>query len=466
MTQQAQVIEKWIKVKGQLEKVSPSFCLAKWTQSTLYLHTGFTHSCHHPISHKIDVANILDNPVGLHNTPEKMRFRQEMLNGERPKECDYCWRVEDVPGSHFSDRIQKSSTSWSLPYLDEVVAAGVGKDYQPKYLEVMFENTCNFKCIYCFPDISSRIHEDIEFNGPFKLNDYTYQDLSYLEKVGKVPINRKEHNPYVAAFWEWWPDLYKSVKTFRITGGEPLLSDNTWRILDYIIENPNKDLTLGINTNLGTPDKLIDKFIEKLQKVRPNVKELQVFSSLEATGREAEYIRFGMNNWDFKMNCRRILNETDTLFTIMTTINVLSYSTLTDFIHEMTEFRALAKSNNHFHVSLNFLRYPEFLDIRLLPGKTKEYLTTFLNAMAVALCDYPRASGREDYETRRDVLKVDECENLKRIVVYMNSEMPEKEKHILNLRAYLREQDRRRKTNHEELFPELAEHLNSRDRKW
>lgn len=453
----AQVVELWRKVKGRLEKVSPSMCLAKWKQSTIYLHTGFTHSCHHPISHKVSAEDVQTNPILLHNTPEKMEFRQQMLDGKRPSECDYCWRVEDLPGEQFSDRVQKSANSWSLDFEKEVLESGLGQNINPSYLEVMFENTCNFKCVYCFPDISSRIMEDIQQNGAFKLADYDYQDLSYLKKVGKWPIHRKEYNPYTEAFWKWWPDLYTTLRTFRITGGEPLLSDHTWRVLDYIIEHPNPELTFGINTNLGVPDKLINKLIEKLQLIQPKVKELQVFSSLEATECSAEYIRYGMVFGEWLANTDKVQRGLpDTLFTIMSTVNVLSYSTLSNFVELMRKMRADAKDKHKFHVSFNFLRYPEFLDIRLLPEKTKLYLAEHLNVIANVFCDWPRFKGMEE---AKDILMVDECENLKRLLSYMMEPMPDEKKHLANLRAYLKEQDRRRKTDYTQLFPELHKHL-------
>ena len=40
-------------------------------------------------------------------------------------------------------------------------------------------------------------------------------------------------NPYVDAFWRWWPDLYKDLHTFRITGGEPLMSQDTWKVFRF-----------------------------------------------------------------------------------------------------------------------------------------------------------------------------------------------------------------------------------------
>jgi hypothetical protein len=119
-----------------------------------------------------------------------------------------------------------------------------------------------------------------------------------LENENKVPILASEENPYVEAFWKWWPELYRDLHTFRITGGEPLMSKDTWGVLDYIINepNPNKELNLAINTNLGVPDKLIDKFIDKIKRIEDGdkVKEFVVFTSVDTWGEQAEYIRNGL----------------------------------------------------------------------------------------------------------------------------------------------------------------------------
>ena len=129
----------------QLNKVSPSMCLAKWLQTTTTLYNGFTHSCHHPSPHKINVEDIKLNPRGLHNTPIKIYARDEMLDGIQTKECDYCWRIENMSPDNLSDRTYKSATSWAWPHLQKVLDSGVGEDINPTYFEVAFENTCNFK---------------------------------------------------------------------------------------------------------------------------------------------------------------------------------------------------------------------------------------------------------------------------------------------------------------------------------
>ena len=107
-------------LKDSLDNVGPGFCLAKWTQVTTHLGSGITHSCHHVGAHKIKLDELEKDPGALHNTEFKKERRQEMLNGERPVECDYCWRIEDN-SNHFSDRITKSIQDWSIPYLHEIM---------------------------------------------------------------------------------------------------------------------------------------------------------------------------------------------------------------------------------------------------------------------------------------------------------------------------------------------------------
>ena len=135
-------------VKDELDKVGCGFCLAKWTQVTIHLHLGRTHSCHHPHPHLIPLSELQNNPSALHNTRFKKKKRKEMLDGKRPSECEYCWGVEDA-SIETSDRIHKSSQDWSLPHIDEIKNLDWKEDFNPRYVEVSFSNPCNFKCSYC-----------------------------------------------------------------------------------------------------------------------------------------------------------------------------------------------------------------------------------------------------------------------------------------------------------------------------
>ena len=173
----------WItSIKGDLDKVSPTFCLAKWTQSTILLYNGENHSCHHPSRHKIDLESLKDNPRAIHNTPIKMFARKELLDGIQTKECDYCWRIENSNKDNFSDRIYKSGAPWSRKYFDEVVNSGAGENFSPSYLEVAFESTCNLSCMYCTPDVSTQWMAEVEKHGPYKLHTVTMHDPIWLKQ--------------------------------------------------------------------------------------------------------------------------------------------------------------------------------------------------------------------------------------------------------------------------------------------
>ena len=103
--------------------------------------------------------------------------------------------------------------------------------------------------------------EEIEKHGAYPTST-SFNDIGYLKKLNQLPYKNSDENPYVESFWNWWPDLYNDLHTFRITGGEPLLSKDTWKVLDFIdtTEFPNRNLNLSINSNLGSPKALIEKF--------------------------------------------------------------------------------------------------------------------------------------------------------------------------------------------------------------
>ena len=69
---------------NHLDTKSASFCAAKWYNATIWLGSGMTTSCHHPLPHKIDAKALENNPKLLHNTLEKKEQRRQMQCSERP----------------------------------------------------------------------------------------------------------------------------------------------------------------------------------------------------------------------------------------------------------------------------------------------------------------------------------------------------------------------------------------------
>ena len=96
--------------------------------------------------------------------------------------------------------------------------------WTPRYVEVNFNNACNFKCSYCSPQFSTTWGKEIDRYGQYPTSPPHNAPEHFQGR--RRPIPNREDNPYVTAFWKWWPTLYKNLKHFRMTGGEPMMDKN------------------------------------------------------------------------------------------------------------------------------------------------------------------------------------------------------------------------------------------------
>jgi MoaA/NifB/PqqE/SkfB family radical SAM enzyme len=453
--------------KKKLDDVGCGFCLAKWTQVTMHLHNGTTHSCHHPEPHKVSLEELSRNPTALHNSKIKKIARKEMLENKRPSECSYCWNVEDNSTS-FSDRVFKSSEPWSEPFFDEISKSNWRDNYNPKYVEVSFSNTCNFKCAYCGPEYSSKWMEEINDHGPYKLS-FDYNGIQRMEERNTKPYKHSENNPYVNSFWEWFPELYKSMDTFRITGGEPLLSKDTWKVLDFILETdePNRNLKLSINSNLGVPDNLIDKLIEKLDKIIKNdlVKEIIIFTSCDGYGIQSEYTRYGMNFEKLFNNIDKVLSALPKItVVVMSTFNifsVFSYESLIKKIHELKikHFNPHRYWSSSIILDTSYLRQPSFMSFRLLKGYISEdFFDRWIKYMKFN--STYRSLNFLQMQTVEDVgFSTQEIEKVSRLrdifVSDKNSDDSSLLQHKIDLNTFVKQYESRRGLKVLDIYPEM-----------
>jgi hypothetical protein len=387
-----------------------------------------------------------------------------MLEGGRPKECDYCWRVEDAPGNSgrlFSDRTKKSAEWWGEPFLESSSKLPWDADVTPAYVEVSFSNVCNFGCGYCSPEISSTLMQAAKRHGPIKLSQSVTQDIQWLESVNRMPIPNKDYNPYIEAWWKWWPELYPALKVFRITGGEPLLSKETFRTLDWIIENPNPELELAINTNLGVDQDIIDKFFDKCQQIMRDgkVKQLKIFTSCDTWGKQAEYIRAGLDykKWYYNLwNLALRYPELDV--TIMCTFNLLSIPQFRNFLKDILAIRRSPtpehKSNRLRGVTLDFpyLREPRYLSALIAGPGLIETLEKNITWMAGNV-------GTFEFLDYQDGFYQHEVDNLSRLLNVIKAEDPNSRENTVARRdfyLYIQEHDKRNGTIFKEVFPEMV----------
>lgn len=420
-------LEIYKDTKRELDSISPSMCFAKWKQTTMYLQTGETHSCHLPTPHVVPLHEIEADPSALHNSSFKKEQQQLMLKGIRPEECAYCWSVQDAGKDSFNDRITKSSEPWARPFKDEILA---GKSNAPSYLEVSFSTVCNLKCAYCGPYSSSKWMEEVNQYGAYPTV------MNYTGLQGKKFYLERDDNPYVNAFWKWWPDLYKELKVFRITGGEPLLSKHTFKILDYIEKNPNPDLELNINSNLSVPDHLLDLMIEKVTKIVENkcIKKFNVYTSCEAYGDKANYIRFGMNYDKWLANCHKVLESLPTTkIGIMSAYNILCVTSFLDFAKDIKHMKD--KHQRRVSIDVPFVRKPDYLSVSLVDDTL------------VPLMEKQLAYFKENFE----FYEINRFERMYSVAKTVKSTEIDRK----DFCVFIEEYDRRRGTDFFEVFPEL-----------
>jgi organic radical activating enzyme len=366
-------LDKVREVRDTLNTVGNGFCLQKWRHETLYLHMGDNHSCYHPRPQRIPLEEIAENPSALHNTKWKKQQRKIMLEGGRPEECYYCWNVENLPGENFSDRMFHNASTWidAKTETEMVKSLPWDQDYNPYFLEVSFGNGCNFKCGYCCPQASSLWEQEIRDHGNYDIS-YNQYGIDYL-KTTKV-YKDDEDNPYVDAFWKWWPDLKKDLRVLRLTGGEALINPNTMKLFKEIESGDDtQHLELNINSNMGVSNNRVQRLSDSVKNLldKKKIKDCKMYTSLEAWGPQAEYMRRGLNQDLWLKNVETFLETVpDVSISIMCTYNILCVASFRPFLEKILELRKKWNVNpyqNRIMFDTPYLKEPPHWMINLLP---------------------------------------------------------------------------------------------------
>lgn len=495
--------DKALVAKKQLDNISPTMCYAKWAQVSMHLTNGMTHSCYHPPAHKINLSDLQHNHKALHNTKEKALARQLMLEGKRPEGCSYCWKIEDSGG--ISDRVYRSGEDWAQNSRKDIIASTYNNNMNPRYVEVNFNQACNFKCSYCSPHLSTAWETEVKTHGAYDVYDSSgnktkHNDIAYLEKEGMMPLKvAQEENPYLNAFWQWWPELYKTLEVFRMTGGEPLMDSNTFKVLDYVYENPNAWLELSITSNFCPPrEVLMDKFINCIKKIEEiqiwksdrfnpgsgnnwyvnmAAKHVALFISVDGVGQQAEYIRNGLDFEYMDKNVNRFLEETsNTTITFINTFNILSVFSFKEYLEYILNLRKKYSKSNQgvkyvpIHDPYNthpdyeihprqriwfdvpLLRNPEWQCVNLLPKELEFYMTDAI--------DFMERNKEHDFIGFYD-FEIDKVRrNLDWIRTERDKQSPEHfGMQMRNLKMFTNQHDVRRGTDFNSIFPELTKYL-------
>ena len=433
------------------ENLGPALCLAKWKQVSFHLPTGLNNSCYHPPLHRISPEDI-KRPGGLHNTDHKKAQRKLMLAGEKPAECQYCWNMED--NGQLSDRHYRSGEPWAAVDLDKIKnSTGEEDDVIPSYVEVNFNHACNLKCSYCSPQFSSSWQDEMERLGAYP----TSRPHNAPEHFSgdRRPIPNRTANPYVDAFWEWWPTLYPQLEHFRMTGGEPLMDRNTYRVFEYVLDNPSAKLHLNVTSNFSVEDVLFDKYMTYVKQLCDGrIEHFMQYVSLDGFGAQSEYMRHGMNFNLVWSRVDRYLSEipSHNSLTFIITMNNLSVTSLQQLLAGVLELR---KKHSTTYQRVWFdtpvLRQPEWQSLQILPESYASMLETAKRFMQDNLeTSSNLLHGFKDYEIQR----------LDRDIAWMRDgqamDIEKKNSIKADFYRFFAEHDQRRNTDFIDTFPEMS----------
>jgi organic radical activating enzyme len=338
------------------------------------------------------------------------------------------------------------SKIYPIEALNEAFNTAPDADVNLRTLEIAFDRTCQFACSYCNPAFSTTWVKDIRNNGPYDnlvsdgRNHFTHtHDSAQLFKI-------TEDNPYIDAFFAWWEsDLHHTLQELRITGGEPLMSHHTWRLIDWFRDNQGKSHTrLAINSNLGT-EVDIDRLLASTHGMA-----IDLYTSNEAVSVQAEYIRSGLVWDDWANNVERLLDSGQFRgIHVMATINALCLSTLDQLLECIMNWK-LEYGRDAIGFTLNILRFPSFQSPLILPDAQR---TVYRQRLVTWLEHWVDSEFIHEHEINHTQRLIDYLD----IVKTPHSEAFDRPKLLNDFKQFYTQYDQRRDKDFGLAFPELRE---------
>ena len=373
---------------SELLKNSKHFCMMPWVHMHLWP-AGYTYPC---------CMSDPDLPIGntktqslqeIWNGPELRKIRTNMLQDQPSPECRRCYELEQNGMSTLrTGSIQNYAHHWSrIESTDDDGAAG---DVNMAYMDIRFNNLCNLKCRSCGPQFSSSWFEDHK-------QMYGKLDHPKILKVRDDMLN----------FMDELEPLLATVERVYWAGGEPLITDEHYRILDKWIAMGKRDVKMDYTTNftqMGYKKKTAFEYWNAFETVR-------VAASLDANHARGEYLRKNMDWTQVVKNRRDMIEQCPHVYFELTpTVSAYNVLNLPDFHREWIEEGLLEPQN----IRINILLDPTYMRLQILPPWIKDrvrqrydqhitYLKQFENTRWVI----------KDYESILQFMQTDRTEEIK-----------------------------------------------------
>jgi MoaA/NifB/PqqE/SkfB family radical SAM enzyme len=200
-------------------------------------------------------------------------------------------------------------------------------------------------------------------NGVYK--DIVTDDRRHYQK-DLDEINEMIDPPNMKLFWEWFDTVAEGLESIRVSGGEPLMHEEAFKLFDLMTEiNPNVECV--IHSNLCQKPLVMDRFFDKIK----GLTNLRMNISNESAGEVAEFIREGMIYSEWLHNIERLGNSTVKEFSISTTVSAIALQSLDQMYLDIIDIRSRTKVKPY--ISINMVDKPEFQGFACLTREERDF---------------------------------------------------------------------------------------------
>jgi len=295
-----------------LLKKSKTFCIYPWIHVHAYP-TGEAYPCCHAEMGVGRIGNCREKSLEeIWKDQPLQQLRNDMLN-ERPNAaCQRCYEQEE--SGFFSGR--RSANKHHGHHIKKLDS----NPFELTYWDVRFSNLCNLRCRSCGHIFSSQWYQDqARLAGP----EWKAQNR-VLNYAGRTELD----------MWEQLEPHLDHVEQIYFAGGEPLLMEEHYRILDELDRRGLYHVRLIYNTNFTHTDLKGRSVFDYWRKFS----SVAVGASLDAAGARGEYIRKGTVWSDVEHNRREMMQVCpDVDFYISPTLSIMNALHLPDFHRNWVE---------------------------------------------------------------------------------------------------------------------------------
>jgi len=292
------------------------------------------------------------------DSKESTQLRQWMIDGYRVKSCEVCYNKEDNNLKSIRQSFKPKSAD-----RDKIT-----------FLDVRLNNICNFKCRMCSEYFSSSIQQEtIDIAGkdsiPGSLFLHLADEILGHEKIDLSSTNWKTRQ---STLQKLLPYITNDLEHIYFAGGEPLITEEHYNILNQLVKIKHFDIKLTYNTNLSKLSYKSHNIFDYWKQFT----DVTVGASIDASESVAEYVRHGTIWQDILDNINAIKQQTPHInLEITSTVSWLNLENLIELQDHWLDTSIF----NHKQLKISTLIDPTYLCVTTLPHHHKERLTEKIN---------------------------------------------------------------------------------------